>query len=682
MLAIYFEIGSNEGMKGNTEAVKRIKTLRKLVTHHQELYHTKDAPELSDEAYDSLVQELAALEAQFPGLVPGPSPLVRVGGSVSEAFAKVRHEVRQWSFDNVFDAEELRAWEGRVHRQLAAAKVTDAQPGYVAEHKIDGLKVILTYTDGKLVRAATRGNGVVGEDVTHTARVIKDIPQTLKKKVDMVAVGEAWLSEQDFARINKARAKAEEPLFANPRNAAAGAVRQLDPQVTASRNVSFFAYDIDALQGVKCPETQKEELELLSVLGFRVNTHFAYCKSIEDVVAYYRMWEPKQHAQEYGIDGVVVKVDKVSYQEALGYTAKAPRFGIAFKFKAEQATTIVEDIALQVGRTGVVTPVAHLAPVRIAGSVVSRATLHNEDQIKRLDVRIGDTIVLQKAGDVIPEILSVVLELRPRGAKPYAFPKRVSECGGDGAIERIPGEAAYRCVVKDGGTLHRQRLYYFAGKHAFDIDGMGEKVIDALLDLGLVSSYADFFTLTEGDVMGLPHFKETASRNLTAAIRRAAIVPLERLLVGLSIPHVGSETARLVAEAFGTIERVRKASRAELEAVRGVGEIVAASLHDWMHEPLHVRELDALLKVISVQRPQQAGSKLTGKTFVFTGTLPTLSREEAGARARAQGAHVANSVSKATDYVVAGSDAGSKEARARALGVPILSEEDFLKLLS
>jgi len=669
-------------MKGNAEVIKRIKTLRKLVTHHLELYHTKDAPEISDEAYDSLVRELAALEAQFPDLVPGQSPLLRVGGAVSEAFAKVRHEVRQWSFDNVFDAEELRAWEGRVRRQLAAANVTDVSPAYVAEHKIDGLKVILTYIDGKLVRAATRGNGTVGEDVTHTAQVIKDIPQTLRKKVDLVAVGEAWLSEQDFARINKARAKAEEPLFANPRNAAAGAVRQLDPAVTASRNVSFFAYDIDALQGMARPDTQKGELELLAALGFRVNTHFAYCTSIEEVIAYYRKWEPKQHAQEYGIDGVVVKVDKVAYQEALGYTAKAPRFGIAFKFKAEQATTIVEDIALQVGRTGVVTPVAHLTPVRIAGSVVSRATLHNEDQIKRLDVRIGDTIVLQKAGDVIPEILSVVTELRPKNAKPYRFPKRVAECGGDGAIERIPGEAAYRCVVKDGGTLHRQKLYYFAGKHAFDIDGMGEKVIDALLDLGLVSSYADFFTLTEGDVMGVPHFKETASRNLVTAIKRATSVPLDRLLVGLSIPHVGSETARLIAEAFGTIEHVRKASREELKAVRGVGEIVASSLHDWMHDPLHGRELDALLKVVTVARPEQTGSKLAGKTFVFTGTLPTLSREEAGARARKEGAHVANSVSKATDYVVAGSDAGSKEARARVLGVPILSEEEFLKLLS
>lgn len=669
-------------MQGNAEAKRRIKTLRGLVKHHQDLYHSKDAPEISDEAYDSLVRELAVLEEEFGGLVPGKSPLERVGGSVSEAFTKVRHEVRQWSFDNVFDEAELRAWEGRVYRQLAAADIKDAEPTYVAEHKIDGLKVILTYTDGILVRAATRGDGRVGEDITHTARVIKDIPQKLSKKVHLVAVGEAWLAEQDFARINREREKAGEPLFANPRNAAAGAVRQLDAEITRSRNVSFFAYDIDALSGVPRPETQAKELELLKTLGFRVNTHYAHCKTIDEVIAYYRKWEPKRHAQEYGIDGVVVKVDQVAYQEVLGYTAKAPRFGIAFKFKAEQATTLVEDIALQVGRTGVVTPVAHLKPVRIAGSVVSRATLHNEDQIKRLDVRKGDTIILQKAGDVIPEILGVVKELRPKNAKPYVFPKRVPECGGDGSIERIPGEAAYRCVAKDSDALHRQKLYYFAGKQAFNIDGMGEKIIDALLDLGLVSSYADFFSLTEGDVMALPHFKETASRNLITAITNAKRVPLERLLVGLSIPHVGTETARLIAGTFGTIEQIEKATKEEIEAIHGVGEIVAESLYTWMHDPLHKGELRELLRVISIEAPERKGSKLKGKTFVFTGTLPSLSREEAGARARAEGAHVASSVSKNTNYVVAGEDAGSKEEKARELGVPIIDEAEFLKLLS
>lgn len=668
-------------MEGKVAAAKRIKALRKLVRHHQDLYHKDDAPEISDEAYDSLVVELGALEEKFPGLVPGKSPITRVGSQASEAFKKVRHEVRQWSFDNVFDEHELRAWEGRVVRGLEGASLASQKPHYMAEHKIDGLKIILTYQDGELVRAATRGDGAVGEDVTHTVRTMRDVPQRLSKKVALVVIGEAWLSEKDFARINAERTKEGEPLFANPRNAAAGSVRQLDPEVTRSRNVSFFAYDIDAIDGVAAPISQQHELELLKTLGFRVNPHYAHCTTIEQVIAYYRKWEPKRHLQEYGIDGVVVKVDQVEYQQALGYTAKAPRFGIAFKFKAEQATTVVEDIALQVGRTGVVTPVAHLRPVRIAGSVVSRATLHNEDQIRRLDVRVGDTIVLQKAGDVIPEIVSVVVELRPKSAKPYTFPERVAECGGDGSIERIPGEAAYRCVARDSDALHRQKLYYFAGKHAFNIDGMGEKIIDALLDRGLVSSYADFFSLTEGDVMDLPHFKETASRNLIEAIKTSSDVPLERLLVSLSIPHVGSETARVIAQHFGSIEHIKKATNEDLLAVYGVGEIVALSLASFMHDPVHIRELNALLEVVRVIAPARGGTTLQGKTFVFTGTLPTLSRDEAGARARSAGAHVASSVSKKTDYVVAGSDAGSKETKARELGVTILTEAEFLKLL-
>ncbi len=666
---------------------KRRKTLATLIAYHQDLYHTKDVPEISDEVYDSLVRELASLEdaSLISGEVRGV--LEAVGGAPSAAFSKVRHAVRQWSFDNVFDEEELRAWEGRVVRGLEAGGIVKPKPTYVCEHKIDGLKVVLTYTKGILMQAVTRGDGVMGEDITHTVRTIKDVPQKLTKVVSLIAVGEAWLSKKDFARINAEREKNDEPLFANPRNAAAGSVRQLDALVTKQRNIHMYVYDLDLLEteGVRVgvPETQEEELVFLKSLGFVVNPHSKFCASLEKVHAYTRAWMPKKNAEQYGMDGVVVKVNEVAYQKILGYTAKAPRFGIAVKFPAEQATTLLEDIVLQVGRTGVVTPVAHLRPVKIAGSTVSRATLHNEDHINRLDVRVGDTVILQKAGDVIPEIVSVVKELRPKGARPYVFPKKVSECGGDGSIERIPGESAYRCVAKDSDALHRQRLYYFVSKHAFNIDGMGEKIIDALLDAELINSYTDIFTLTQGDVLGLPNFKETAAGNLLGAIDAVRTIPLSRLLVGLSIPHVGQETARIVAEHYSSLSALRASSKEELTAIYGVGDIVAESLHTWMHTRSHKEELDRLLKHIKVTAVRElTGSKLKGKSFVFTGTLESISRDEAGARVRKEGGEVTGSVSKKTGYVVAGRDPGSKKDDAEKLGVTVLSEAQFLKLLS
>lgn len=666
-------------------ATKRARELARIIAHHQALYHEHDAPEISDEAYDSLVEELCALEAEYPALKGAYSPTEAVGGAVSDAFKKVTHRVRQWSFDNVFSDEELRAWEERAYRYLEKEGVCDAVLHYTAEHKIDGLKVILEYEKGVLTRATTRGNGVVGEDITHTASTLTDIPKQLTEPATIIVVGEAWLPQSEFLRVNAERAKANEPLFANPRNAAAGSLRQLDPEVTRARKLAFFAYDIDyiaeeSLRG-GVPGTQHEELSLLARLGFRVNTESVYCEDLTAVIAYYCRWTPKKHAMEYGMDGVVVKVDQVLLQRALGYTAKAPRFGIAYKFPSEQATTVVEDIHLQVGRTGVLTPVAHLRPVRIAGSIVSRATLHNEDQIKRLDVRIGDTIVLQKAGDVIPEIVSVVTELRPEGAKPYRFPKKVAECGGDGSIERIPGMAAYRCVAKDSDILHRRRLYYFVSRAAMNIDGVGPRIIDLLLDNNLINTYVDLFTLTEGDLLGLPGFKEKAAQNVIEAINAVRTVPLHRLFVALSIEHVGEETARLIARAFPDIDAIRHASEEGLAHVHGVGEVVAHSLVAWMQDAHNRELLDALLKEVTPVNEASSHGALQGKTFVFTGTLPTLSRGEAEERARAQGAHIASSVSKKTDYVVVGADPGTKAEKAATLGVNILNEDEFLALL-
>jgi DNA ligase (NAD+) len=666
----------------------RAEELARIIAHHQRRYHEMDAPEISDEAYDSLITELNALREKYPEIRNLTASVEAVGGRPSDAFAKVRHKVRQWSFDNVFSEGELREWEARLIRfaEKSGASVKDLH--YVAEHKIDGLKVVLEYERGALTRAATRGDGVVGEDITHTARMIADIPKKLREPVSLIAVGEAWLSRKEFERINRERERSGEPLFANPRNAAAGSIRQLDPSITKSRKLSFFTYDLDSIDGTtlkgRVPETQEEELALLARLGFTVNAHNALCDDLDAVIAYYTKWTPKKLSMPYGMDGIVVKVNDRALQETLGYTAKAPRFGIAFKFPSEEATTVVEDIQLQVGRTGVLTPVAHLRPVRIAGSVVSRATLHNADQIERLDVRIGDTVILRKAGDVIPEILAVVKELRPKQAKAYRFPERVAECGGDGRIERIPGMAAYRCVAKDSDALHRRRLYYFVSKSAMNIDGVGPRIIDLLLEHNLINTFVDLFTLTEGDLLGLPGFKEKAARNVIEAIAAARTVPLHRLLVALSIEHVGEETARLIANELKTIDAIRNAQQESLESIHGVGDIVTDSLVGWMKRKENLKLLDALTKHLTILAPAEAAgvTRLSGKTIVFTGTLPTLGRAEAESRAREAGAYVTSSVSKKTDYVVVGMDPGTKADRARELGVAILDEEEFRALLT
>lgn len=667
---------------------ERARTLAALIRDHQKRYHEEDAPSISDEAYDSLVRELADLVNTYPELKHTKTVLEAVGGQVSTAFTKVTHRVRQWSFDNVFTDEELKAWEDRLLRVLEKQGRHPKSVVYVSEHKIDGLKLVLEYEKGELMRAATRGDGTIGEDVTHTVRTIKDIPAMLTQPVTLIAIGEAWLSEKDFAHLNAEQEKKGKPLFANPRNAAAGSIRQLDPEVTRKRNISFFAYDIDFIDAGTShtiPKTQFEELVLLKKLGFRTNPHAKRCATIDDAIREYHAWVSKKHSMPYGMDGTVLKVDDIELQKSLGYTAKSPRFGIAYKFPSEQATTVIEDIALQVGRTGVVTPVAHLRPVLVAGSTVSRATLHNEDQIKRLDIRIGDTVILQKAGDVIPEIVSVVRELRPKNAKSYRFPKKVPECGGDGSIERIPGEAAYRCVAKDSAMLHRRRLYYFVSRGALNIDGVGPKIIDLLLEHNLINTASDLFTLTEGDLLGLPGFKEKSAQNVIEAIHAVRTTPLHRFLIALSIHHVGEETARIIADALPSIKKIRNASQEELAAIQGVGEIVAASVAAWFRDPDHVKELDALLghiKVTAPATPVRTNVALAGKTIVFTGTLEGLSREDAEARAREGGAHVTSSVSKQTDYVVVGADPGSKASKAEKLGVPVIGKEAFLKLLN
>lgn len=672
-------------MPKSTSDLKRLEKLQKLVAYHREKYHTEDAPEISDTAYDALVRELALLE-EAAGVSERSAEIV--GGSVSAAFTKVRHQVSQWSFDNVFDFAELSAWEERLVRTLTKEGLSVSQVEYVAEHKIDGLKLVVEYVDGVLKRAATRGDGKVGEDVTHTARTIKSLPEKLKKPVSLICVGEVWLSSTDFNKLNEFELRRGEEPFANPRNAAAGTLRQLDPEVARARNLSFFSYDIDFFEpnatGVAVPLTQFDELELLAQLGLPTNPYPKLCKNLKEVEKYYQTWKTKSETLPYGVDGIVIKANEIRIQKAAGYTAKSPRFGIAYKFPAVETTTVVEAIDLQVGRTGVVTPVAHLRAVVVDGSTVTRATLHNEDQIKRLDVRVGDTIVLRKAGDVIPEVVSVLKELRPKGTKEYRFPSKVSACGGDGSIERIPGEAAYRCVSLDSDFLNRQKMYYFVSKSALNFDGVGPKIIDALLDHELISDVADLFTLKTEEVLTLPGFKQKSAENLIAAIAARQTVTLSRLLVGLSIDNVGEETARLLATHFPSIEKLKRATMSQLVAVDGVGETVAENIIAWQHNSKAQALLEKLLLHLDVQNTDviPTTGKFVGMSFVFTGTLETLGRSEAGEIVKREGASVSSAVSKKTSYVVVGSDPGSKAAEAEKLGVTILDEAAFLALVA
>ncbi len=658
---------------------ERYRRLIDTVNKHRYLYYVKDAPEISDSAYDELEHELVLIESTFPNLTDPNSPTQRVGGAPQREFKKVRHTVPQWSFNDAFTEDDIREFDARIRRFLK----TNEPVEYVCELKIDGLKIVLTYERGMLVGAATRGDGVVGEDVTHNVRTILSVPLTLTRPVDVVVEGEVWMSEKMLAKINRERERSGEPVFANPRNAAAGSMRQLDPRVAASRGLDSFIYDV-ARTSEWVGDTQVEELQYLEGLGFKVSGHYRSASSVEEIISFWNTWKKKSKSEGYWIDGIVVKVNNCRAQEQLGYTGKAPRFAIAFKFPAEQVTTVVEDIVLQVGRTGVLTPVAHLRPVLVAGSTVSRATLHNEDEITRLDVRIGDTVILQKAGDVIPDIVSVMTEMRTGKEKPYQWPMHVPECGGDGRIERVPGQAAWRCVYKNSFAQLRRRFRHFASKGALNIEGLGPSTVDMLLENNLVQHYDDYFTLTEGDLLALEGFAEVSAKKLIDSIKKTAMhVPLSRLIVGLSIPHVGEETAILLAQTYRTIDDIAKASEEQLMSIDGVGDIVARSIYEWFREKEHIQLIARLKKVIIIisEKSNTKTLPLFGKTFVLTGTMESLSRDEAKEKLRALGASVSSSVSRKTFAVVAGTDPGSKLLDAQKLGVEVLTEDQFLKFL-
>lgn len=661
------------------EAENRVKKLREVINHHRTLYHVHDKSEISDEALDSLKNELKTLEDLYPELITPDSPTQRVGGSALDKFSKIEHSVAQWSFDDAFSEDDIRAFDERVKRQLKKALDKDVTPTYTVELKIDGFKVILSYKQGVLVTAATRGDGKVGEDVTSNIKTIDSIPLRLEEEIDVVAEGEIWMGDHELDRINKERAKEGLDLYANPRNVAAGTVRQLDPKVVATRKLDSFIYDL-ATSSASIPDTQQSELQRLQELGFKTNPHAKLAKNIEQVIEFWQKWQNAKGKEDYWIDGVVVKVNEREYQEALGYTGKAPRFAIAFKFPAEQVTTVVEDIAIQVGRTGVMTPVAHLRPVLVAGSTVSRATLHNEDEINRLDVRVGDTVILQKAGDIIPDVVEVLKDLRPNSSKPYKFPKKCPACGS--AIERLPGEAAHRCTSPNCFAQTLRGLHHFASKAAFNIEGVGPKVIDLLVEQNLIQIPADLFELEEGDLRDLPGLGEISAKNIVESIKARQKVPLERFIYALGIPDVGEETAILLASTFGELSKIRAAQNSDLESIDGIGEVVAGKITNFFAGKDKAAEIDKLLAHVSIARQKSGKTTLSGKTFVLTGTLSELSRDEAKSMIRRAGGDVSSSVSSKTDYVLAGENAGSKLDKAQEMGVTIIDEEQFGRLIA
>ena len=721
---------------------ERLTKLKTTIERHRYNYHVLDKQDISEAALDSLKNELMQIETKYPELISSDSPSQRVAGKPLDAFKKVPHKVAQWSFNDAFSPEDIVVFDTRVKRflqnrvqettldtgldsaidiadfdytkrlsravkdksypldstidtgldkpidTLSSAPVKGA-PTYVCELKIDGLKIVLEYQKGIFVRGATRGDGKVGEDVTENVRTIESVPLTLSRPVDIIVEGEAYMSKKVFKVLNSEREKKGEPVFANPRNVTAGSIRQLDPRIVAERKLSTFIYDV-AQSSESVPETQDGELAYLRELGFRVNPYSQVCATVDEVISYWKIWQKKAPKEDYLIDGAVIKVRDKKQQEMLGYTGKAPRFGIAFKFPAEQVTTVVEDIVLQIGRTGVLTPVAHLKPVSVAGSTVSRATLHNEDEIKRLDVRIGDTVILQKAGDVIPDIVSVLTEMRTGREKPYVFPKKVMACGGDGGIERIPGQVAWRCVNRNSEGEQKRRLYHCVSKKAFDMDGVGPKIIDAFLEHGLITNFSDVFTLKKGDLLALPRFAEKSVDNILFAIEKAREVTLARFIISLSIPQVGEETAHDLAKHFGTIEKLMQAKVEELQSIYGVGDIVAESFVSWFGDADNKKLVGDLLKQVKISAEKKiAGaisisvknSAVVGKTFVFTGSMTTLDRDSAKDMVRALGGEVSGSVSKETDFVVAGESAGSKLEKAESLGVKIVTEEQFLKMV-
>lgn len=658
---------------------RRIEELRKIINHHNYLYYVLDAPEISDAEFDQLMQELVKLEEEYPQFITPDSPTQRIGAPPAEGFQSVRHRIKMLSLSDAFDFDELEAFFGRVEKALPEQKVE-----YVCELKIDGSAVAITYRNGVYERGATRGDGETGEDITANLKTLHSIPLKLRLETpptELEVKGEVFLPADKFKELNKQREREGLSLFANPRNAAAGSLRQLDPQVTASRALDMFSYAVGYISGYSF-NSHCEALEFLKKAGVKVNPHIKLAKSPKEVFEFCKHWAERREGLPYEIDGVVVKVNSLVQQEQLGETSKSPRWAIAYKFAAKQATTKIEQIVVQVGRTGALTPVAHLTPVQVGGTTVSRATLHNEDEIRRKDVRIGDTVLIQRAGDVIPEVVSVVPTKRTGKEKKFKMPKRCPVCGSD--IYRPEGEAVTRCTGIACPAQLREHLLHYASRGALDIDGLGQAIVDELMSRKWVTDVADLYYLKKEQLLQLPHFADKAADNLLGAIEASKQRPLGKLLYGLGIRHVGSHMASVLARYFPSIEELKSVSYEELVAINEIGPKIAESVVLFFKQERNRKVLDKLRKAgVKMEEAVKAKApkKLAGKTFVLTGTLSSFTRKEAKELIEAKGGRVSSSVSPKTDFVVVGAEPGSKFEKAKALGVKTVGEEEFKKLV-
>jgi DNA ligase (NAD+) len=661
---------------------KEIAELRDKIRYHEHRYYVLDDPQISDFEFDKLMQRLKELELQHPELVTPDSPTQRVGGAPASELPKVRHSAPMMSLDNTYSVDDLSDFDRRV-RELAGLE----QVEYVAELKLDGLSMALTYQDGKLARGVTRGDGMVGEDVTGNVRTIRSVPLRLEpRKLELIGHppvfevrGEVIMTRKAFEQTNAQREAAGEPRFANPRNSAAGSIRQLDPRIVAERKLDMFVYYLQ-IHGREMAGEHAHALETLSQMGFKVNQYWRRCPAFDDLLAYIQEWETRRDSLDYEIDGIVIKVNNTRLWPELGTTAKSPRWAVAFKYPARQATTRVNDIRAQVGRTGTLTPVADLEPVDVGGVTVSHATLHNMDEIERLGVKIGDTVLIQRAGEVIPQVVKVVKQAEDGRA--FEMPRKCPVCGEE--VRRAEGEVAYRCVNSACPAKLKESLLYFAGRRAMNIDGLGEALVDQLVDKGLVHDVADLYHLTHQQLADLERMGDKSAQNLLDEIERSKQADLARVIFALGMRFVGERTGQLLANHFGSLDKLANATTEELIEAEEVGPRVAAAIQEFFHEPRNREVIEKLRNAglrFQQKQTRQAGGKLAGKNFVLTGTLPTYSRDQAKRMIEDNGGRVVGSVSKKTDYVVAGADPGSKLEKARTLGVKTLDEAGLLRLL-
>ncbi len=674
------------------ESQQKVKQLRAQIDDLRYRYHVLNDPEVTDAMYEGLMAELDKIEKLHPELIIADSPTQRVAGKPLEEFSKIKHAVSQWSFNDAFSGQDIQDWEERILKFLE--KKLGEKPidlNYVCELKIDGLHIVLTYELGELITAATRGDGAVGEDVTQNIKTILSVPLKLKDKISLVAEGEVWLGRNMLKEINNNRAKQGEALFANPRNAAAGTIRQLDSKIVAERKLALTAYDVSKISDAKYKaqtETQEKELLLLKNLGFKTDNNWQVCQNIEEILKFHNEWQKKKNSQEFWIDGIVIKVNQKKYQDILGFTGKAPRWAIAYKFPAEQGTTKIKEVYWQVGRTGALTPVALMAPVKLAGTTVTHATLHNYDEITRLGVKIGDTVVVEKAGDIIPKVVRILEKMRTGEEQTIKEPKKCPICGSEVSRQEIVDKkqrksVALFCLNKNCYAKELEKIIHFVSKKAFDIDGLGEKIVEQLMNIGLIKSPADIFILKQGDLEPLERFAQKSAENLVVAIDKAKIITLSKFIYSLGIRHVGEETAIRLANYFGSLEKIINAKTENLEQVSDIGPQVSRAIIVYFSQNDNVQLIGDLIKngvQVEEQRADIKNQKLAGQTFVLTGTLSSVSRDRAKEKIRTFGGEVSESVSRKTTAVIVGENPGSKHNKAVKLGVKVIDEKEFLKL--